>query len=258
MEQRRERRKGHPGGGAAGAARPEGRVSPAAGRRQRPWSPGWGRADAGAESKTGGGCGGRAGCRLGARRRDCPEPSPGHVLLSRPLLPSRKPHGLGGPACGQGLHPRRRRPSNRCGPAAGGEGAAGPRRLGWRRSPGAGARVTGAPPRSTFGLSFKPPPALVLPQTQQASLALGEGPGQHPGGEGGSAVCPALGGRGDRGPQGREGEGRRECRVMGPVGRGREARPRSRGWGLSRRDPRTPPQAAAPPGDASVSLVEAR
>ena len=45
---------------------------------------------------------------------------------------------------------------------------------------------------------------------------------------------------------------------MGPAGRGRDARPRSRGWGLSRRDPRTPPQAAAPPGDANVAGVEDR
>lgn len=45
---------GHPGGGAAAAARLEGRAPWVAGRGQRPWSPGWGRADAAAKSKTGG------------------------------------------------------------------------------------------------------------------------------------------------------------------------------------------------------------
>lgn len=241
-------------------------MSRAAGRRQRPSCPRWGRADVGAESKTGEQAGGRGLRQEGWTPAWCAPPGlPSAQPTSRsppkrPLLPSRKPHSLGGPPCGHSLHPCSQRPSNRCGPAAGGEGAAGPRRLGWRRSPGAGARVTGAPPRSPFGSSFKPPPSLALPQTQQASLALGEGPGQHPGGEGESAVRPALGGRGDRGPQGGEGEGRRECRVMGPAGRGRgrDARPRSRGWGLSRRDPRTPPQAAAPPGDASVAGLEDR
>lgn len=71
---------------------------------------------AGRRAGRAGAAAGGLGRQLGAHLRYCPSPHPkSRPPPKRPLLPSRKTHGLGGAACGCGLRPRSQRPSNRCG-----------------------------------------------------------------------------------------------------------------------------------------------
>ena len=101
-------RMGHPGGGATAAAGPEGRALRAAGREQRPWSPGWERADAGAKSQTGG-----RGLRwegwaasLVRTSETAHRPTPSRVLLPRDpfSLPERPTVWEGPPADAACVH----------------------------------------------------------------------------------------------------------------------------------------------------------
>lgn len=239
MEQKGRKAEGAPGRGAAGAAGRR-RVSRAAGAQAEALVPAVGRGGcwSGEQNR-------RAGGR-GLRRRWPPAwcappglPSAQPVAFSsqRALLPSRKLTVWEGPpadtAC---IHAAsapvtgvaRRQEGGGCGSAA----------AGWRRSPNAGARVTGAPPRSPFGSSFSRLPSLALPQTSRHLSRSERAPDSIPEGrEGQPSARRWVGGRtaGRRAGRGREGE----CRVMGPAGRRRDARPAFPGMGALRRDPRT-------------------